>query len=85
MIWFFLMGMIGGAVGMMMLAGWWVKSHSRRVSAEEMIRELREAGYQEIDISDHPEGQKVSEPERDPDGTGDLESGTERSMEDKES
>lgn len=74
MIWFFLMGMIGGAVGMVMLAGWWIRKHARRVSAEEMIDELREAGYQGGDASGDQEGREVSEPERDSDGQDHLES-----------
>lgn len=27
MIWFFLGGMLAGAVGMILLAGWWAKKH----------------------------------------------------------
>ena len=44
MIWFFLMGMVGGAVGMMMLAHWWVHTHVERVTPEEMVKTLRDAG-----------------------------------------
>lgn len=38
MIWFFLMGMIAGAVGMTMFAGWWIRTHAvvMRVTKEEM-------------------------------------------------
>ena len=28
MIWFFLAGMIAGAVGMVMFAGWWIRRHA---------------------------------------------------------
>lgn len=41
MIWFFLMGMIAGAVGMVMIATWWVKNHVQKVSADEMIQEIQ--------------------------------------------
>lgn len=44
MIWFFLMGMIGGAAGMMLLAHWWVHTHVEQVTPEEMIKTLRDAG-----------------------------------------
>lgn len=40
MIWFFLTGMIGGAVGTWMLVLWWVKTHTREVTFEELKKEL---------------------------------------------
>ena len=44
MIWFFLMGMIAGAVGMTMFATWWIRKHSVtvRVTKEEMDRLIDE-------------------------------------------
>lgn len=42
MIWFFLAGMIAGAVGMMMLATWWVRTHAKRVTLEEMKEEIEQ-------------------------------------------
>lgn len=38
MIWFFLMDMVSGAVGMMMFAEWWIRKHVvvMRVTKEEM-------------------------------------------------
>ena len=35
MIWYFLMGMLGGAVGMILLAKWWVEKHVRFYEMEE--------------------------------------------------
>ena len=43
MIWFFLAGFIAGAVGAVMLIWWWIKTHIKQVSKEEMIRSLEEA------------------------------------------
>lgn len=43
MIWYFLVGMIAGAAGVVMLATWWMRTHVRRVSMEEMIDALEEA------------------------------------------
>ena len=40
MIWFFLMGMIAGAVGILMLAGWWVRKHTRRVTMNELKEDI---------------------------------------------
>ena len=47
MIWFFLMGMIAGAVGMMMFASWWIRTHAKRVTADEFEQELRKAEEEE--------------------------------------
>ena len=43
MIWFFLMGMIAGGVGVLMILKWWFRVHLKRVSAEEMLEDLRKA------------------------------------------
>lgn len=42
MIWFFLAGMIAGAVGASMFIWWWFKKNVRQVSKEEMMRALAE-------------------------------------------
>ena len=42
MIWFYLAGFISGAVGAVMFIWWWIKTHIKRVSKEEMIRSLEE-------------------------------------------
>lgn len=42
MIWFFLAGFIGGAVGMMMYARWWSRTHVKRMTMEEFLDELAE-------------------------------------------
>lgn len=41
MIWFFLAGMIAGAVGITMLADWWVRKNVKRITKEEMLEELQ--------------------------------------------
>ncbi len=56
MIWFFLMGMIAGAVGMVMVASWWIKKHVKRVTAEEMNNELRKIGTEKGNDADRDEG-----------------------------
>lgn len=43
MIWFFLMGMIAGAVGLVMLEMWYFRKHVKRVTADEMIRDIKES------------------------------------------
>lgn len=40
MIWFFLAGMVAGAVGMMLYAKWWMSRNVHEVTAEEFIDEL---------------------------------------------
>ena len=40
MIWFFLAGFIAGAVGAVMFAEWWIRTHMKRVTPEESIRDL---------------------------------------------
>jgi len=72
MIWFFLMGMIAGAAGVVMVLKWWLRTHMQRVTAEEMINDLREAGYPERDGDRDREGRTVPEPDRDADRAGDL-------------
>ena len=63
-IWFFLAGMIAGAVGMIMLAGWWVRKHIKKVTAEEMEDELRKVRTAESNGADCDEGRKVPEQSR---------------------
>lgn len=49
MIWFFIAGWIAGAVFMILFAGWWMKTHVKRVSVEEAVNELKqlENGFDE--------------------------------------
>jgi len=42
LIWYFLMGMIAGAVGITLFAHWWIRRHMVRVTPEEMKKELEE-------------------------------------------
>ena len=42
MIWFFLAGFISGAVGMALVARWWVETHIEEVDLDELIREKKE-------------------------------------------
>lgn len=84
MIWYFLAGFIAGVVGVLMFLGWWLRSHVKRVTAEEMLNDLRKAGYPEGNGAGDSEGKPVSEPDRDADGTGGMESGTEQRVADKE-
>ena len=41
MIWYFLAGMVAGAVGMTMYARWWMSTHIKEVTREEMLHDLR--------------------------------------------
>lgn len=40
MIWFFLGGMIAGAVGVIMVLNWWLRTHVTRVTPEEAIHDI---------------------------------------------
>ena len=42
MIWFFLMGLIAGAVGMVMYASWWMRKHATRVTVDELKEEIEQ-------------------------------------------
>lgn len=85
MIWFFLMGMIAGAVGMMMFAGWWVRSHATVITREEILDEIRETGHPDGDGDCDPEGRAISEPEgNDADGRSDMGSAHQQRMDDKD-
>lgn len=39
MIWFFLMGMVAGAVGMVMLANWWMHRRKKTIAIREKEEE----------------------------------------------
>jgi len=52
MIWFFLAGFVAGVVGSVMLATWWVKTHIRKVTPEEAIRDIQEMKKEEDDFDD---------------------------------
>lgn len=47
MIWFFLMGMIAGAVGVILVLMWWFRTHMVKVSADEMIRDMEKIKEEE--------------------------------------
>ena len=64
MIWFFPAGMIAGAVGMVMFAGWWIRKHIRKVTEEEMEYELCKVRTAEGDDAGCDEGRKVPEPDQ---------------------
>lgn len=49
MIWFFLMGMIAGAVGMVMYAHWWIGKHVKKVDADEAIRDIEKMKEEKSD------------------------------------
>jgi uncharacterized membrane protein YedE/YeeE len=49
MIWFFLAGFIAGAVGVIMYARWWLRSHVTKVTPEEALRDLRKLEEEEKD------------------------------------
>ena len=40
MIWFFLMGMIAGAVGVIMILRYWFRTHMRQITPEEFRKEF---------------------------------------------
>lgn len=44
MIWFFLAGMVAGAVGVIMLLTWWVRTHAIKVTPEQMMKDIEEMG-----------------------------------------
>ena len=42
MVWFFLAGWISGAVFMVLYANHWIRKHAKKVSPEELLREIDE-------------------------------------------
>lgn len=42
MIWFFLAGFISGAVGVIMVLMWWVRTHAIKVTPEQMMKDIEE-------------------------------------------
>ena len=80
MIWFFLMGMIAGAVGMVMYANYWMRKHTVVVRKEDM----NETGHPGTNRDRDPEGREVPEPERDADGQDRMGSAPGQCMEDTE-
>lgn len=42
MIWFFLGGWICGAVAVVMVLHWWIRTHMVNVSKEELMEDLKE-------------------------------------------
>ena len=55
LIWFFLAGMIAGAVGMILILAWWIKTHAKRVSAQEAISELKQPDLDKSFFDEHEE------------------------------
>lgn len=41
MIWYFLMGMIGGAVGVILVENWWLRTHMKRLNMDEFMEEIK--------------------------------------------
>lgn len=39
MIWFFLAGMVAGAVGMTMYSSWWVRKHTKSIKIQKLDME----------------------------------------------
>lgn len=44
MIWFFLAGFISGAVGVIMVLMWWIRTHAIKVTPEQMMKDIEEMG-----------------------------------------
>lgn len=55
MIWFFIAGFISGAAGMILYAGWWIKTHAKRVSVEEAMSELKQLDLDKSFFDEHKE------------------------------
>lgn len=55
MIWFFIAGWIAGAVFMILFAGWWIKTHAKRVSVEEAMSELKQLDLDKSFFDGHKE------------------------------
>ena len=43
MIWFFLMGMIAGAIGVILVLRWWILTHVTKITPEEFMKEIEDA------------------------------------------
>lgn len=44
MIWYFLAGFISGAVGVIMVMMWWIRTHAIEVTPEQMMKDIEEIG-----------------------------------------
>ena len=44
MIWYFLAGFISGAVGVVMILAWWIRTHAIKVTPEQMMKDIEELG-----------------------------------------
>lgn len=42
MIWYFLAGFISGAVGVILLLLWWIRTHAIKVTPEQMMKDIEE-------------------------------------------
>lgn len=47
MIWFFLMGMIAGAVGVILVIRWWARTHMVKVTMDEFIHDMEQSKEEE--------------------------------------
>lgn len=46
MIWYFLAGMIAGAVGVIMVLMWWIRKHAIKVTQEQLKNILEETEHE---------------------------------------
>ena len=88
MIWFFLAGFISGAVGMMLYAGWWVRTHAVPIAITE--EELEKLADEKGDIENEnvrgdSEEREISEPVRNDDGDDGLGRSPEQRVDDAQS
>ena len=49
MIWFFLMGMVAGAAGVIMVLCWWFRTHMTKLSRDEFLREIENTEEEKSD------------------------------------
>ena len=42
MIWYFLVGFISGAVGVILILQWWIRTHAIKVTPEQMMKDIEE-------------------------------------------
>lgn len=42
MIWYFLAGFISGAVGVILILQWWIRTHAIKATSEQMMKDIEE-------------------------------------------
>lgn len=42
MIWYFLAGFVSGAVGVVMILVWWIRTHAIKVTPKQMMKDIDE-------------------------------------------